>query len=290
LNTPEAAHVFTRSGLAALSDLERTEYRELFSILEGEQQVFLQRESEYRSKAYKWPRDALHWWSRLWEYPYVYYHLTRHLGGLSRDSGPTVADMGSGVTFFPFALAKMGLNVVCADIDPICENDIRRASEVVSHAPGMVEFRLIDKSKVPFEDGELDAVYSISVLEHIPKCENALAEVSRVLKPGGLFLLTFDLGLDAAGREPLNVAQYEHLLPVIKSRFDLVWPERTVHPRDVLTSRNSPYRQGRVSYLAFGWQLLTQRVLTPLRGRKPGPVTKGLPALAVMGLILQKRR
>jgi SAM-dependent methyltransferase len=43
--------------------------------------------------------------------------------------------------------------------------------------------------ELPYPTGHFDLVVSFSVFEHLPEYERALAEVSRVLQPGGLFLL-----------------------------------------------------------------------------------------------------
>lgn len=43
--------------------------------------------------------------------------------------------------------------------------------------------------ELAFEDGSFDLVVSFSVFEHLENYRRALAEVSRVLRPGGLFLL-----------------------------------------------------------------------------------------------------
>lgn len=42
---------------------------------------------------------------------------------------------------------------------------------------------------LPFEDGAFDAIWSITVLEHVPNPELALLEVRRVLRDGGLLYL-----------------------------------------------------------------------------------------------------
>lgn len=41
---------------------------------------------------------------------------------------------------------------------------------------------------LPFKDGSFDLVNMSSVLEHIPDVERAIAEVGRILRPGGLFV------------------------------------------------------------------------------------------------------
>jgi ubiquinone/menaquinone biosynthesis C-methylase UbiE len=44
--------------------------------------------------------------------------------------------------------------------------------------------------RLPFCENQFDFVFSNSVLEHIPDIDGALAEVARVLRPGGRFLFT----------------------------------------------------------------------------------------------------
>jgi len=47
-----------------------------------------------------------------------------------------------------------------------------------------------DARAMPFLDGEFDAVWTIWVLEHVPNPEQALREIRRVLRPGGLLYLS----------------------------------------------------------------------------------------------------
>jgi ubiquinone/menaquinone biosynthesis C-methylase UbiE len=44
--------------------------------------------------------------------------------------------------------------------------------------------------ELPFDDGALDLVYTIAVLQEIPDKQKALEEVRRVLKPGGILAAT----------------------------------------------------------------------------------------------------
>lgn len=50
-------------------------------------------------------------------------------------------------------------------------------------------FRACSATDLPFGDGEFDAIWSITVLEHVPEPERALEEMRRVLRPNGLLLL-----------------------------------------------------------------------------------------------------
>lgn len=284
----DPASPFHRSGLAALSDLRSPGYQSIFSQLEKEQEAFLDKESDFRSEEYKWPHDSLHNFSRVWEYPYVYYHLANYLKTLPQNSRPIVADVGSGVTFFPFSLAKLGYQVVCTDIDRICERDLSLARACVPHSPGTVDFRLIEDSSIPFGDSECDALYCISVLEHIPDFEKTVAEMARILKPGGLCLITCDINLRPEDGLQLDCQQYGRLMYSVEKDFVRIWPELTIHPVDILTTTNSlyPLEGHPLGVVRIGYRLMKQRILKPLLGRKPGRVRT--PHVAVLGLVLRK--
>lgn len=52
------------------------------------------------------------------------------------------------------------------------------------------DLRLGDASDLPFEDNSFDKVYSFGVLHHTPDIEKCIDEVYRVLKPGGVFVMS----------------------------------------------------------------------------------------------------
>jgi SAM-dependent methyltransferase len=51
-----------------------------------------------------------------------------------------------------------------------------------------VDARVADAMDLPFEDASFDAVVAMWMLYHVPDLDVALAEVRRVLRPGGLFV------------------------------------------------------------------------------------------------------
>jgi SAM-dependent methyltransferase len=57
-----------------------------------------------------------------------------------------------------------------------------------------VSFVWQDASRLPFDDGTFDAVACLEALEFLPSPREALAEMVRVLAPGGLLMVTNRVG------------------------------------------------------------------------------------------------
>jgi ubiquinone/menaquinone biosynthesis C-methylase UbiE len=53
------------------------------------------------------------------------------------------------------------------------------------------DVRLYDGEHFPFEDNSFDIVYATSVLEHVDSLSAVIGEAYRVLRPGGLFYVSF---------------------------------------------------------------------------------------------------
>ena len=62
-----------------------------------------------------------------------------------------------------------------------------------------------DATRLPFADASFDAVITSEVLEHIPDDTGALAEMVRVLRPGGTFAAT--VPSVAAGEDQLDAVR-----------------------------------------------------------------------------------
>jgi SAM-dependent methyltransferase len=276
---------FDRCGIAALSDLDTSTWRELFSNLERDQLAFLAKQELFRTPDYKWPHDALHQWSRAWEYPYVYHHILKWKRAHEHLTLPKLADIGSGVTFFPFCVARLGFHVTCADPDPVCATELRQAANIICSMPGQVDFRSIQGLDLPFENSECDLICCISVLEHIQTFENTVREMHRCLKPGGLLYLTMDL--DLQGNSEITVRSYPALIDVLHELFDLEMPERTIHPANMLSNLSGPYPMYTVSRWMRVRHFIKQELIKPILGRQPSPFLKW--HLAVQGCVLRKR-
>lgn len=101
-------------------------------------------------------------------------------------AGDTVAEM-----------REAGFNIFGYDIIPRLSEKAQKYSRYFSFldkgqlatedaAPGLTNYHLRhDAQRLPFPDGTFDLIVSWQTLEHVANLENSLAEMARVLRPGG---------------------------------------------------------------------------------------------------------
>jgi ubiquinone/menaquinone biosynthesis C-methylase UbiE len=277
---------FNRSGLGSISDLQNNAFKKTFSELEKWQRDFILESPKFLSKDYIWPRDPLHTWSRVWEYPFIYSNIISLINSNQTNTNLNIVDVGCGVTFFPFALAKYGLDICCTDYDPIIERDIQQAIKTLDHMSGKINFKKSDGINLPFEDNTIDLIYCISVIEHIPKFENTILEMQRILKPDGKLFLTIDL--DLRGDHDIGIERYYELKKELNKYFDLYKIEKTIHPKDILTTLNSPYGYKLYKGILYLKYLIHNYIIRPSRRLKPEPMVPYL--LAVEGSLFIKKK
>lgn len=80
-----------------------------------------------------------------------------------------------------------GWSITLSDLSPGMLDAAWRNLVVTGRA---FQFQEIDAQAIPFEDETFDAVIANHMLYHVPDRAKAIAEVKRVLKPGGHFLAT----------------------------------------------------------------------------------------------------
>ena len=83
------------------------------------------------------------------------------------------------------ALTRNGANVT--GIDPAAQA-IAAAAARAKHMDQTIQYDVGVGENLPYPDDYFDAVVCVDVLEHVTDLTEVLAEVARVLKPGGLFL------------------------------------------------------------------------------------------------------
>jgi SAM-dependent methyltransferase len=114
---------------------------------------------------------------------------------LELQPGERVLDLGCGAGRHAFEALRRGASVLALDADEGELNSVaamfaamREAGEV---PPGGQARALAgDATAMPLPDASVDVVIAAEVLEHIPADQAAIAEIARVLRPGGLAAVT----------------------------------------------------------------------------------------------------
>ena len=109
--------------------------------------------------------------------------VVRHALGVETLSGLRAVDVGCSAGFIADELALAGATTSGVDIDePGLEKARARFGE-------RVDFRLARGEDLPFEDASVDVVVLNHIYEHVVDPEAVVADIHRVLRPGGLLYL-----------------------------------------------------------------------------------------------------
>ena len=131
--------------------------------------------------------------------------LTIRFDRLDLQPGDRVLDVGAGFGRHVFEFARRGADVVALDYaqDEVVETRATLGAMVAAGEIDIARFNGVlrgDATKLPFADASFDHVITSEVLEHVQDDVAAIAEMFRVLKPGGMFAAT----VPAWGPEKIN--------------------------------------------------------------------------------------
>ena len=108
--------------------------------------------------------------------------LTRYARLVEAGAADRVLDLGCGTgdSVEQFRALNPGVRWLGVDLE--------RSPEVALRTRTDAEFRTFDGRSIPEEDGAVDVVYCKQVLEHVEDRWPLVADVARVLRPGGLLI------------------------------------------------------------------------------------------------------
>jgi 2-polyprenyl-3-methyl-5-hydroxy-6-metoxy-1,4-benzoquinol methylase len=155
--------------------------------------------SYYESRAHELDELAL-----TYEHPAPYkrfFYGTRAravLDALAAQEGEEILEVGCGSGWYTRELARLGAGVTATDYAP---SPLAQAQRNVGPLASEVDFRLEDAQALSFPDEGFDKVLMSEVVEHLPAPKRAIAEAARVLRPGGLLVVSTPSRLS-----PLNLA------------------------------------------------------------------------------------
>jgi SAM-dependent methyltransferase len=186
-------------------------------------------------------------------YPTVRRRLLKIAAGIK--GRPSILDVGGRKSHYTIGVPA---DVTVSDLPR--ETDVQQQlhlginSEIVSQLrarrSNITAVELDDMTRSSFGNEQFDCIVAIEVLEHVEKDAAFVREVSRVLKPGGVFLMTTPNGEFVQNTNPDHKRHYtkDHLMGLLSSSFDLVRVDYAVK-----------------SGLFYNWALHSWSVKRPIR-------------------------
>lgn len=174
---------------------------------------------------------AQFWSGRDYEHQAELIALRRLLAGRRYEHA---ADIGGGFGRLAVVLTEYADLVTLADPST---QQLTLSREIFPGDP--FERELADAAKLPFADGSIDLAVMVRVLHHMPDPENELAELARVLRPGGQAVVEAANSAHA-GRRALALLRRERIpaTPVdirsADSRARGTAPYVNHHPRTII--------------------------------------------------------
>lgn len=152
-------------------------------------------------------------WSKVWEYPWLW----REALGQEPWPGRRLVDIGSEISPMPWFIATQGAHVTLVERDPQWTPVWERLRATLAVD---VHWYVSEDDRLPLAADSADVVTSFSVVEHQRDKRLAIDEAARVLRPGGLLALSFDICEPDRG---MTFPEWNGHALTIREFEDLVW-------------------------------------------------------------------
>jgi ubiquinone/menaquinone biosynthesis C-methylase UbiE len=169
--------------------------------------------------------------------------LLRELAAVEQ---PLILDVATGTGRLPLALLRERFRGRIAGLD-LSPRMLRQARRKLRSYGEQVSLIWQDASHLPFDDDTFDAVACLESLEFMPRPRESLAEMVRVLAPGGVLYLTNRVGWEARllpGRA-LPRPEFEELLAGYSLRDIQVRPWQANYDLALARKAGQPRTGGR---------------------------------------------
>ncbi|MBN2045703.1 MAG: 3-demethylubiquinone-9 3-O-methyltransferase [Anaerolineales bacterium] len=157
-----------------------------------------------------------------WRVPYFSQVIAAH--SIKQLPGISLLDIGCGGGVLAEELSQIGCRVTGIDLS---EKSLQIASQHTAETKTAIRYLAGSAFHLPFPDKSFEIAVCGDVLEHLPDWPVALGEVSRILKPGGIFL--FDT-INRTLASYLTLILGAQLIP-----FTRIFPPRTHNWRMFIT-------------------------------------------------------
>ena len=120
--------------------------------------------------------------------------LTCNYDRLGLRAGDLVLDLGCGFGRHAYESARRGADVIAVDPGADEVEGVASVFAAMGEAGELRDVRVAtvrgDGLRLPFDDATFDRVICSEVLEHLRDDRTAMAELARVLRPGGTMAIT----------------------------------------------------------------------------------------------------
>jgi ubiquinone/menaquinone biosynthesis C-methylase UbiE len=133
-------------------------------------------------------RYSREWFDAIEEYRYTLEPCIHAVAQFTRYRGKRVLEVGVGAGTDHLQWARAGADLYGVDLTEAGITTTQRHLEAYGLSSRLKQ---VDAEVLPFDEGTFDLVYSWGVIHHSEKPERIVAEIRRVLRPGGEFVGMF---------------------------------------------------------------------------------------------------
>tara|TARA_B100002052_G_scaffold298051_2_gene330377 strand:+ start:1683 stop:2528 length:846 start_codon:yes stop_codon:yes gene_type:complete len=156
------------------------------------------------------------------------------------SEGGCIVDLGSGYGGASRRLAKFSSRPVQAVNISVVENQRHRRLNKEAGLDSRITVHDASFEQVPLEDGCADLVWSQDAILHAGDRSRVMAEVARLLRPGGCFVFTDPMAADGVAMDQLKpILDRIHLPDLASPDRYRIWGEKVGLTRDVWNDKTT---------------------------------------------------
>ncbi|MDR3573450.1 MAG: class I SAM-dependent methyltransferase [Anaerolineaceae bacterium] len=177
-------------------------------------------------------------------------------------AGGRVLEIAPGPGFFCIELAKLG-NFQISGLD-ISKSFVEIARKNAAQAGLKIDFREGNASAMPFEDASFDFTFCQAAFKNFSQPVKAIAEMYRVLKPGGTAVIV-DMRNDATAEEIEREVKGMHLDRVNETFTRLTFTQGLIKsaysiPQMEAMIAQTPFGKGQIDVGGVGFQVWLKKI------------------------------